>query len=97
MPLIRIRLASPILKVAGRKTYDFWIRYLEGVLMKKKLFAVVAASVVGASLLVPAQVQAAAKPKLLVWTDAVRKPGNDQFAKANPKYDIKVELNATLI
>ena len=65
--------------------------------MKKKLFAVVAASVVGASLLVPAQVQAAAKPKLLIWTDSVRKPGNDQYAKAHPQYDIKVELNATLI
>ena len=97
MPLIHIRLTSPIPKVVGRKAYDFWIRYLEGVLMKKKLFAVVAASVVGASLLVPAQVQAAAKPKLLVWTDAVRKPGNDQYVKAHPQYDIKVELNATLI
>lgn len=65
--------------------------------MNKKLLALVAAGVVGASLIVPAQAQAAKKPKLLVWTDSVRKPGHDQFAKKNPQYDIKIELNATLL
>ena len=73
---------------------------LERVNMKKKVLAALVAVVVGGTILIPTQSQAANQKKgqtLLIWTDTVRKPGNDQFAKANPQHNIKVELNSTLI
>jgi len=69
---------------------------LERVKMNKKFLAALAAAVVGGTMLIPTQAQAATGQTLLVWTHSVRKPGNDQFAKKNPQHKIKVELNATL-
>ena len=46
----------------------------ERVNMNKKFLAALAAAVVGGTILIPTQSQAATGQTLLVWTDSVRKP-----------------------